>query len=100
MNPTRRALAQTFLLAIVGLLLFNMTWYMLAVNLPQIQGMVMVTAAIAIAFVSAKVYWGGRYPSPADSSGKTPRVVNIVIIIVLVLMIVVPYVLLKLFYGY
>ena len=87
MNPVRRGVLLVFGIAAVGLLLFNMVWYMLAVNMPpQLQGIVMITAALLIAFSCAKVARGTKplFPVSTETTQGLSRKMSAILLILFV----------------
>ncbi len=79
----RRFILIAFLIATVGLVLFNMVWYMVASGLPsQLQGLVMITVALLIAFAAAKANRGTQpmFPPSEDKSGGLSTKMSIIVV--------------------
>ena len=94
MTPTRVSLLIALFIAIVALVLFSMVWYMMAAAMPpQIQGIVMITAALLIAFAAAKAYHGTRpmLPETSDRSKGLSKGTSIIVLgLFLAMILIVP----------
>ena len=92
MSTLRRAFIIAFLISVASLFMFIAVWYAIAANFPpQLQGIVMISAAFLIVFgFAAKAFRGGRslqeYVGISADKTKTSRLTNIIILLVLVAM--------------
>lgn len=93
MNLVRRGILLTFAIAAVGFLLFNMAWYMMAFAMPMpLQGLVMVTAALLIAFSCVKAARGTKpvFPARDDTKGLSMKASIILLVLFLATIFIVP----------
>ena len=82
-----RPILRTFAIAAAFTLLFYMAWYMFAVNISHpIQGIVMITAAILIAFAASKaVHPSGILPRSGGNGGGLSTRMSILLLILFVI---------------
>ena len=96
LSTGKRALLIAIAASAVALFLFIAVWYMMASQMPgPIQGIVMVTAAILIAFGMGRIFLGrkdlfGMMSRPGDYSGLSTRMSALVLFLLVASILIVP----------